>query len=159
MPNIPRIGDEAPDFNVKTHTGETISLSSLKGRWVVLYFFPKAFTPGCTSETKSFASLWNRFRNIGAFVIGISRDDDTLARFAREYGVNFVLVSDSDGTIARSYGVLGLLGLAVRVTFIIDPKGRIAGIIKGFSIRPDKHPIEALKVIEQKSQEQRDYVT
>lgn len=146
-----REGELAPDFEVSAHDGSRIRLSELRGRWVVVYFFPKAFTPGCTRETQAFASSWNRFKELGIEVLGISRDDvATLARFAKAEGANFRLISDVNGSIAKSFNVLGMLGMADRVTFIVDPEGRIASIIRGFSVRPDQHPNAALRAISEK---------
>ena len=145
------VGDPAPGFEAPAHDGSRIKLSELRGRWVIIYFFPKAFTPGCTRETQAFASSWNRFKELGVEVLGISRDDSaTLARFAKAEGANFKLISDADGSIARSFNVLGMLGMADRVTFIVDPEGKIASIIRGFSVRPDQHPNAALRAISEK---------
>ncbi|MGC8597637.1 MAG: peroxiredoxin [Thermocladium sp.] len=146
-----REGDYAPDFEASAHDGSRIRLSELRGKWVVVYFFPKAFTPGCTRETQAFASSWNRFKELSIEVLGISRDDvATLARFAKAEGANFRLISDVNGSIAKSFNVLGMLGMADRVTFIVDPEGRIASIIRGFSVRPDQHPNAALRAISEK---------
>ncbi len=146
-----REGELAPDFEASAHDGSRIRLSELRGKWVVVYFFPKAFTPGCTRETQAFASSWNRFKELGIEVLGISRDDvATLARFAKAEGANFRLISDVNGSIAKSFNVLGMLGMADRVTFIVNPEGRIASIIRGFSVRPDQHPNAALRAISEK---------
>lgn len=141
-------GDYAPDFRLKAHDGGEASLSGLRGRWVVLYFFPKAFTPGCSAETDSFSRLWNEFSRINVVVLGISRDSvETLRRFADKYGVAFKLLSDSDGSVAKAYGVLRMSRLADRVTFIIGPDGRVAKVIKG--VRPNEHPVKALEYVKQ----------
>ncbi len=149
-----REGELAPDFEAVAHDGSKVRLSDLRGRWVVLYFFPKAFTPGCTREARSFSAEWGEFRKMGVEVMGVSRDDPaTLARFAEAEGAGFKFISDRDGGVAKAYGVLGMLGLADRVTFVIDPEGKIAGVVKGFSVRPDQHPETALRVITQRAKQ------
>ncbi len=118
--------EEAPDFELQSHDGgETVRLSSYRGgRWVVLYFFPKAFTSGCTRETQEFARLWGEFEKLGVVVLGISTDSvSTQRRFAEKYGVKFKLLSDSEKRASQAYGVLRPTGgTAERVTFIINPE-------------------------------------
>lgn len=157
-----REGELAPDFEAVAHDGSRVRLSDLRGgKWVVLYFFPKAFTPGCTREARSFSAEWGgEFRKMGGVEVmgGVSRDDPaTLARFAEaEGGAGFKFISDQDGSVAKAYGgVLGMLGgMADRVTFVIDPEGKVAGVVKGFSVRPDQHPEAALRVVTQRARQQ-----
>jgi peroxiredoxin Q/BCP len=126
------VGEEAPEFSGTTASGETLALSALRGRPLILYFFPKAGTPGCTIEANEFARHFPDFRKAGVQVVGISVDSvASQRRFSDECHLPFPLVADSDRTIARRYGVLGLLGLAKRVTFWIGRDGRVEEVIAG----------------------------
>ncbi|ABW01076.1 peroxiredoxin [Caldivirga maquilingensis] len=139
-------GEEAPNFELSDHNGSTIRLSDYRGRWIVLYFFPKAFTPGCTIETKEFSRLWDELEKMGVTVFGISTDSvETQRKFAEKYGVKFKLLSDHDKNASKAYGVLGLIGMAERVTFIINPEGKVVKVIKG--VKPDEHPVKALEYL------------
>ncbi|GAB6148407.1 peroxiredoxin [Stetteria hydrogenophila] len=141
---------EAPDFELPAHDGSTVRLSSLRGRVVVLYFYPRAMTPGCTRETARFNELLGEFEKLGAAVLGVSTDPvDRNARFASKLGVKFKLLSDVNGEVAGKYGVLreGRGGVrAERVTFIIDGNGVIREVIRG--VRPaEKHADLALEAV------------
>jgi thioredoxin-dependent peroxiredoxin len=126
------VGAEAPAFTGVTQSGRSFSLASLRGTPVVLYFYPKANTMGCTVETKGFAEHYAEIRNAGFEVVGVSVDSiDTQRGFAEKCGAAFPLIADRDKSIARQYGVLGLLGIAKRVTFFLGPDGRIADIVEG----------------------------
>ena len=132
------VGDPAPEFTGRDSTGAEFRLSSLRGRKVVLYFFPKAFTAGCTRETRDFAGIAPGLAEQGVQVVGISVDtSETQRRFAEECGANFPIVGDPDKTIARSYGVLSLLGFAKRVTFFLDEQGVVRDSVQ--SILPGPH--------------------
>jgi thioredoxin-dependent peroxiredoxin len=134
MDNKLHVGDEAPDFVGTTQGGATIRLSDYRGRCnVVLYFYPKDFTAGCTSEACMFRDAYDEFKDQDTEVIGVSLDAlDTHEQFAAKHGLRFPLVSDHDGRIARSYGALGglraWLGAAKRLTYGIDKQGRIRGV-------------------------------
>lgn len=125
----PKLGEQAPDFNLPDAKGDLLSLSSLKGHWVVLYFYPKDDTPGCTKEACSFRDDLHKLENLGAKVVGVSVDDgNSHADFAKKYHLPFPLLSDKDGVVADKYGALSDLGvvkLAKRYTFLIDPTGRL----------------------------------
>ncbi|GGP19340.1 peroxiredoxin [Thermocladium modestius] len=139
------VGEQAPDFEAESTTGK-IRLSSLRGRRVVLYFYPKSFTSGCTNELKRFVELYDEFKASNAEVIGVSVDSlDTQVKFASRYGARFPLVSDRDKTISKAYGVLRG-STAQRVTFIIDENGTIMDRISGLKNASD-HADEALKRI------------
>ena len=141
-------GEEAPDFELQSHDGETVKLSNYRGRWVVLYFFPKAFTSGCTRETQEFARLWDEFERLGVVVFGISTDSvSTQRKFAEKYGVKFKLLSDSEGRVSQAYGVLRPTGTAERVTFIISPEGKVVKVIR--RVKPEEHPVRALEFLKQ----------
>jgi len=132
------IGAVAPDFSFSLPDGSPRTLSSYRGRTVVLYFFPKANTTGCTIETRGFAQRYETFQRAGAEVIGVSVDAaGTQTSFAEKCGSRFPMVADETKEIARQYGVLGLLGWAKRVTFLVDREGRIQDVVEG--MLPDRH--------------------
>ena len=126
-------GDLAPDFTLDDQNGAPVSLSSLRGTRVVLYFYPEAMTPGCTTEACDFRDSLNSFKGAGVRVIGISKDDVAkLGRFAERDRLNFTLLSDADLAVQQAYGVWGekmLYGKTVvgsiRSTFVIGEDGRI----------------------------------
>lgn len=130
----PVAGDPAPGFRLEDQNGVWRQPQDFRGRWLVLYFYPKDFTPGCTTEVCTFRDDIVRLRKAGAEVIGISLDDvKSHAEFAAKYHVPFPLLSDADGKVASAYGVLtSMLGVsyARRETFLIDPAGRIAKVYK-----------------------------
>jgi thioredoxin-dependent peroxiredoxin len=127
-----QVGDIAPDFTGQASDGSTFKLSQRRGKLVVLYFYPKSFTPGCTLETKNFRDHYDEVRELGAEVVGVSCDNvETQCDFAGRHGVKFPLVGDADRGISRSYGVLWpLLNRDKRVTLIIDEQGRVAAIFR-----------------------------
>lgn len=127
-------GEPAPDFVAAATTGNTIQLSKLRGRTVVLYFFPRAFTSGCTIEALSFRDGYGDFQRIGVEVIGVSTDAfDRQCRFATQHKLPFPLVGDATKTISRAYGVVSWLGLDKRITVVIDPEGKVKSVIGGSS--------------------------
>jgi peroxiredoxin len=121
-------GQPAPDFQAPTTDGRQVQLADYRGRHLVLYFFPKAFTPGCTKEAQRFRDNHSEIRALGADVLGVSMDaHDVQCRFVEAQGTRFPMIGDAEGVIARAYGVKrALLPIAKRVTFVIDPAGRIA---------------------------------
>jgi peroxiredoxin Q/BCP len=127
----PAIGAPAPAFRLQDQNGRWVTLDQQRGRWLVLYFYPKDATPGCTTEACEFRDNVFAFREAGAAILGVSVDDvDSHASFAKEHGLPFPLLADSDKRVARAYGVLyralGIMELARRETFLIDPQGRVA---------------------------------
>jgi peroxiredoxin len=122
-----RPGETAPAFSARATNGTQVSLTGLRGQTLVLYFFPKAFTPGCTVETRGFRDNYYNLREHGAEVIGISTDDlETQCRFAERHGVSFPMVADKGREITRAYKVSWpLLRIAKRVTYIVDGDGII----------------------------------
>jgi len=140
-------GFKAPDFELPSHDGGRVRLSDFKGRVVVLYFYPRAMTPGCTREGVRFNQLIDEFERIGAVVLGVSTDTvDDNRRFAERMGFKFRLLSDVDGRVAKAYGVLKEAGgeiYAERVTFVIDSEGVVRAVIKGVS--PEEHAERALR--------------
>ena len=125
--SVPKSGTKAPDFNLPDANGEIVSLTQLQGNWVVLYFYPKDDTPGCTKEACSFRDDMHKLEKLNAKVIGVSVDDGkSHAEFAKKYSLPFPLLSDEDGLVAKKYGALTNLGvakIAKRYTFLIDPNG------------------------------------
>jgi peroxiredoxin Q/BCP len=125
-------GDPAPDFTAPTSDGRTLTLSTLRGKTVVLFFFPRAFTPGCTEEAKRFADLHSEFQDAGAHVIGISTDPIARqCKFADSLSLPYPLVADTTKKISRDYGVLHWVGFFDRrVTLVIDPEGVVKSVIQ-----------------------------
>lgn len=151
-----RGGDPAPDFAGTTTDGRRVSLSDYRGRKLVMYFYPKDDTPGCTRQACSLRDRNAEIRAKGAEILGVStQDEKSHRRFTEKYKLNFPLLADTDGAVGRAYGTLGgaglvaklkaAAGMADRVTFIIDEKGRIAHVID----RPDvaNHAEEVLSLL------------
>ncbi|GBC74393.1 Putative peroxiredoxin bcp [archaeon HR05] len=130
------VGSSAPDFTAESTQGR-IRLSNYKGKSVVLYFYVKDMTPGCTVQSIGIKDSMERIRALGAEVIGISSDDlESHKRFAAKYGLNFPLVSDADNSISKAYGVFNEeKGRARRVTFIIDRDGVIRHIMNRVDVK------------------------
>lgn len=124
-------GDPAPDFTATSADGAQVSLRDFRGHPLVLYFYPKAGSPGCTRETEAFVRAYDDLRRAGVSVVGVSVDTTRAqALFSERCRVPFPLVADHDGSVARSYGVLGLLGLARRVTFMVDADGAVLEVVR-----------------------------
>jgi thioredoxin-dependent peroxiredoxin len=138
-------GGSAPDFTLPDQDGEQVALSGLRGRWVALYFYPKADTPGCTKQACGVRDHSASYEAAHAVVLGVSPDPvDELRAFADKYGLAFTLLSDEGGRVAQTYGVwdeLELGDLKVwgnrRSTALIDPDGRIAEVFP--DVKPDEH--------------------
>jgi thioredoxin-dependent peroxiredoxin len=126
----PRLGERAPEISAEATDGRVVRLSALRGRWVVVYFFPKAFTPGCRAEARRFRDAYPELRELGAEVIGVSVDDHaTQCDFAKSLEVAYPLIGDKSKEISTAFGVVRpLLGFDKRVTFVIDPEGIVRGI-------------------------------
>lgn len=146
-----KAGDIAPDFDVPASDGRRIRLADLRGRPVVLYFFPKAFTPSCTTEVIGFRDNYPELTRLGAEVLGVSTDGlDTQCRFATRHEVGFPLIGDEDRRICRAYGVLwALLPLAKRVTFVIDEEGVIERVLH-HEFQVSKHLDGVVQQLEQR---------
>jgi thioredoxin-dependent peroxiredoxin len=125
-----KVGDRAPEISAQTNQGTSFVLSRQTGLCTVIYFFPKAFTPHCTRETRAFGDNFNELILSGANLVGVSTDEfDTQCRFANEMHAPFPLIADSDRRIARAYDVLWpLVGLARRYTFVIGPDMKVEAI-------------------------------
>ena len=127
---IPAIGSAAPAFSLPDQRGKVLHLADLRGKWVVLYFYPKDDTPGCTEEACQFRDDMAELTALGARIVGVSVDDSlSHAAFAKKYNLQFPLLADRAGSVADAYGALSdwlLLKVARRYTFLIDPQGRLA---------------------------------
>lgn len=139
---MPEVGKKVPSLSGITGDGNTLKLASLKGQWVVVYFYPKDSTPGCTNEAKDFRDLYPAFRQRNAQVIGVSRDSPkSHANFAAKQELPFPLVSDSDETWCQAFDVIHEkvlygkrhLGI-VRSTFLIDPGGKLTQEWRGVKV-------------------------
>lgn len=145
------VGDIAPDFTLSDQTGNSITLSQFKGeKPVVLYFYPKDDTPGCTVESCAFRDSYEAFTEAGAVVIGISSDSPSShAQFAAKHNLPFTLVSDEGSQVRRAYGVPTTLGLLPgRVTYVIDRDGVVRHVFNS-QFNPKAHVTEALGVLKQ----------
>lgn len=150
------VGDMAPDFTAVDHEGKSVQLSGLRGRRVVLYFYPKDDTPGCTAQACAFRDLHQEIAQMGAVILGVSPDSPgTHQRFRQKYNLPFTLISDPEKAIAEAYGVLKdkkMFGRAYkgveRTTFIIGPEGRIEAVISG--IQAQDHPEATLSALKEK---------
>ncbi len=139
-------GAPAPDFALQDGEGKLRKLADWRGQWLVLYFYPKNDTPGCTVEAQGFRDKQAEFAALGAQVAGVSLDDAASHQsFARTQRLNFPLLVDEDGKTSRSYGALTNLAIvkfAKRHTFLIDPDGRIAKVYR--DVEPARHAAELL---------------
>ena len=150
-PAAPAVGAPAPEFRLQDQKGEWHALADYRGQWLVLYFYPKDQTPGCTTEACEVRDNLFAFRALGATVLGVSVDDVASHKeFAEEHGLPFTILADPTKQTAKDYGVLvkmmGMFELAQRDTFIVDPQGRIA---KHFAkVDPKGHSELVLKELE-----------
>lgn len=135
------VGTTAPDFTTVDDQGNTVSLSNFKGKVVVLYFYPKDDTPGCTKEAQSFRDNYQEYQDKDLVVLGVSMDDQASHKmFKEKYGLPFQLLVDQDGTITKAYDLYGEyngVGYAQRVTYIIDPDGKITYVDE--KVKTDSH--------------------
>ena len=143
----PAAGTQAPDFSLTTGDGSQVSLKDYRGKWVVLYFYPKDFTSGCTIEAKNFQRDLAQYEQSGAVVLGVSVDTAQSHKdFCAKEGLNFKLLADPDAKVSTEYGsVMDYKGdkLAARNTFLINPKGEIAKVYAG--VKPAEHSEQVLK--------------
>jgi peroxiredoxin Q/BCP len=145
-----KVGDTAPDFSLSDEKGLPVSLKNYLGKKVVvLYFYPKDFTSGCTAEACSFRDNYELYQSRGAVVIGVSLDSvESHSKFSEKYNLPFAILSDRNKEVAKAYGVLGLGGfLTKRVTFIINKNGKITHIFPKVDVR--HHSEEVFKALEE----------
>ena len=131
---LPAVGAAAPGFNLTTNEGKQVSLNDFKGKWVVLYFYPKDFTQGCTIEARNFQRDLAKYEAVNAVILGVSVDTaDSHKEFCAKEGLNFKLLSDTDAKVSEQYGsIMEYNGakLSARNTFIIDPQGKVAKVFE-----------------------------
>jgi peroxiredoxin Q/BCP len=145
------VGDQAPDFVLPDRTGKMVRLSEFRGRKaVVLYFYPKDDTPGCTKESCAFRDSYQDFQDAGAEVIGVSSDSaESHGRFASKHRLPFTLLSDQGGQVRKRYGIPATLGLLPgRVTFVIDADGVVRHVFNS-QFQATQHVAEALEALHQ----------
>ena len=149
-----KVGDIAPNFTLYDKDGGAVSLADFAGRRVVLYFYPKDNTPGCTRQACAFAGAYSRFSELGVEVVGISRDSAASHRkFAEKYSLPFIILSDPELEAIEKYGVWQEKKLygkpsmgVVRTTFIISPEGKIEAVMP--KVKPDTNAAEILEMLE-----------
>jgi peroxiredoxin Q/BCP len=140
------VGEVAPDFTALREDGTPFRLSSLRGASVILFFYPRANSLGCTVETRAFADHFPELKGAGVSVVGVSVDPVSAQKtFAAKCEVAFPLVADADKSIAKAYGVLGFLGFSRRVTFFLDASGRVEEVVEATA--PNPHVKRALEWI------------
>ena len=144
-------GDAVPEFSLKDAQGKTVKKSDMKGKRYVVYFYPKDFTPGCTTEAAEFARDYKKFRSAGIEIIGISTDDDeSHKKFGEKMSVPFILLSDTEKDAAKKFGVWGMkqfmgreyMGVN-RTTFLVDEKGKVLRVFE--KVKPAGHAQEVLE--------------
>ncbi|HWN98067.1 MAG TPA: peroxiredoxin [Blastocatellia bacterium] len=149
----PAVGNPAPGFSLMSQEGKKVDLKDLKGKWVVLYFYPKDFTSGCTIEAKNFQRDIASYEKANATILGVSVDDvQSHKSFCEKEGLNFKLLADTDGKVSESYASVMEYGgkkLSARNTFIIDPNGKVAKVF--MSVKPMPHSEEVLAALAQLS--------
>lgn len=148
----PTEGSPAPAFTLPNQEGTPVSLKDLRGKWVVLYFYPKDFTSGCTIEAHNFERDIKQYEAKNAEILGVSLDSvDSHKQFCVKEGLNFKLLSDADGKVSNEYDTMAEGGkYAARNTYLIDPQGKIAKVYTG--VNPNKHSEEVLADIDRLAQ-------
>jgi peroxiredoxin Q/BCP len=142
----PQVGQQAPDFTLPSQDGSRIHLADFRGKWVVLYFYPKDMTQGCTIEAHNFQQDMPKYEKANSVVVGVSVDStDSHKEFCAKEGLSFKLLADTDKKVVDEYGSLSQRGIASRNTFLIDPSGKIAKVWTG--VNPSKHSEEVLAAL------------
>jgi len=153
LPGMPKVGDAAPDFQLPDQHGHRLQLSQMRGNTVLIYFYPKDDTPGCTLEAQGFNNDIKEFQKKGVMVFGISKDNQQMhQKFIGKYGLKFQLLSDVDGKIVQKYGcwveksMYGKKYMGIqRATFLIDAKGKVKKVWP--KVTPEGHSKEILAVL------------
>ncbi|MEQ1589859.1 MAG: peroxiredoxin [Gallionella sp.] len=150
---LPEVGKPAPDFKLPDQNGKQHALKDFRGKWLVLYFYPKDDTPGCTKEACAFRDDLNLITELGAQVVGVSVDDSAShAEFAKKYNLPFPLLADKTTKTAASYGALmnlGFMKVARRYTFLIDPQGNLGKVY--LTVETSRHSKEIIDDLKQLS--------
>jgi thioredoxin-dependent peroxiredoxin len=151
----PAPGSVAPEFTLSSQEETSVSLKDYRGKWVVLYFYPRDQTPGCTREAHNFQVDQSKYDQRNAVILGVSVDSvDSHKKFCAKEGLNFKLLADRDGQVSKEYGSLinlGVTKMAARHTFLIDPSGRVAKAYT--SVDPGGHSADVLATLDQLEKE------
>jgi peroxiredoxin Q/BCP len=149
--SLPASGSAAPDFSLSSQDGNQVSLKDFRGKWVVLYFYPKDFTSGCTIEAHNFQRDQVEYARRNAVILGVSVDSaESHKSFCAKEGLNFKLLADTQHQVSKQYGSLmnfGVAQISARNTFLIDPQGKIARAFS--SVNPSRHSAEMLSAIDE----------
>jgi len=149
--SLPAVGQKAPDFTLPSEDGSNVSLSQFKGKWVVLYFYPKDGTPGCTIEAHNFQRDISKYQSDDAVIVGVSMDSaDSHKGFCAKQGLTFKLLADTEKKVCELYGSMrSMMGIkmAARNTFLIDPHGMIAKVWTG--VNPGEHSLQVLEALQE----------
>ncbi|MCU1236186.1 MAG: Redoxin domain protein [Candidatus Solibacter sp.] len=143
---MPQAGQPAPDFSLASQEGSQVSLKQFHGKWVVLYFYPKDMTQGCTIEAHNFQQDLPKYDKANAVIVGVSVDStDSHKEFCAKESLTFKLLADTDKKVVDQYGSLNARGMASRNTFLIDPSGKVTKVWTG--VNPAKHSEEVLAAL------------
>ena len=149
--NAPTVGSPAPDFTLNSQEGKPVSLHDFKGKWVVLYFYPKDFTTGCTMEAHNFQRDLAQYEQKNAVIVGVSvQDEDSHQKFCTKEGLSFKLLADTKQEVSTQYDSVMTYNEAkysARHTFLIDPQGKVQKV--WLEVKPDKHSEEVLAALTQ----------
>ena len=144
---LPAVGAAAPAFNLTTNEGKQVSLNDFKGKWVVLYFYPKDFTQGCTMEARNFQRDIAKYEAVNAVILGVSVDNEQSHKdFCAKEGLNFKLLADTEAKVSEQYGSVTEYNgakLSARNTFIIDPQGKIVKVFEKVKVAPHSEEVLA----------------
>jgi peroxiredoxin Q/BCP len=144
--DLPEVGTKAPDVTLPSQDGSKVSLKDFRGKWVVLYFYPKDNTPGCTIEAHNFQRDLSKYAEKNAVIVGVSVDSsESHQDFCTKQSLTFKLLADTEKKVVAQYGSLNDRGMATRNTFLIDPKGKIAKVWTG--VKPSEHSDEVLAAL------------
>ncbi|MCS7245199.1 MAG: peroxiredoxin [candidate division WOR-3 bacterium] len=140
------IGDMVPNFEGKATDGSIVTNETIKGKWTVLFFYPKAFTPGCTDEVCNIRDNYSNLKKYDINIYGVSKDDlKTQKEFKEKYKLQYELIADEEGKIIKAFKVSGFGGFAKRKTFIINPEGKIVHVFD--KVNTSKHGLEVEEVL------------
>ena len=144
--DLPQVGQKAPDVTLPSQDGSNVSLKDFRGKWVVLYFYPKDNTPGCTIEAHNFQRDLSKYDEKNAVIVGVSVDTtESHLDFCAKQSLTFKLLADTDKKVVADYGSLSDRGFASRNTFLIDPNGKVAKVWTG--VKPPGHSEEVLAAL------------
>ena len=142
----PAVGAMAPTFSLSSQEGTPVSLQDFRGKWVVLYFYPKDFTTGCTIQARGFQRDLAQYEQKNAVIVGVSVDNTTSHQeFCTKEGLTFKLLADTEKQVSAQYGSLRDTGVAIRNTFVVNPQGRIAKVF--LNVQPTPHSAEVLAAL------------